>query len=138
MMELPLSYWNQLANQIVLICALMSGFSLTVLIRFLDRTQSSRLMKAMFWLATMATGSFLVSIFAMTKILMMTTEGFPFPVTESELGFPRLIGFLAFLIGIISVLAIISLAGWTQSKKLGRLTTVVGAISFVIMMFMMT
>ena len=136
--ELPLGYVNKLASQIISISALLGGFSLTVLVMLIDRKGPQRLMKNIFRLAAFSTCSFLVAIFGMTNILMMTTEGFPFPVEESDIAFPRLAGTLAFFLGIIGVLAIVSALGWTQSKGLGIFTTIIGGLSLLFILAMLT
>lgn len=138
MIELSLDYLNKLANQTIFISALLGGFSLTMLVLLLENDTNSRIMVNIFRLATTATGAFLISIFAMTKILMMTTQGYPFEVKAGELSLPKIIGVLTFFAGIISVIAIVALAGWTKSKKMGRFTTSVGVITLILVLLMLT
>lgn len=73
----------------------------------------------------------------MTKLLLMTTDGYPVQVTGDDLTLPRLIGSLAFYLGIISLISVISMAGWTKSRSLGRLTTAIGILTL-ILIFLMT
>lgn len=138
MIELQFEYWNKLASQIIFISALLGGFSLTVLVLLLENEKSSRLMTSIFKVSTIATGAFLVTIFSMTKILMMTTEGYPLEVTNRDLNLPRLIGILTFFTGIISVITIVSLAGWTKSSALGKFTTLVGLLCLVLILLMIS
>lgn len=136
-MEVPIEYMNKLANQVFFVSALLGGFSLSAIIMLIDNKDSSKLMINLFRLGTVATASFLVCIFSMTKMLMMTTEGYPVEVSYSDLATPRTIGLIAFIMGIISMMGLISLSGWTKSKSLGIFTTVLGIIAtiFIILMF---
>jgi len=74
----------------------------------------------------------------MTKVLMMTTDGFPLKMTEGDLKVPSLIGGMTLLFGIMSLITIISLSGWTKSKKMGRFTTVIGILTLILILFMLT
>ena len=131
MLELSIEYTNKLANQSIFISALLCGFSLTVLILLLEHNDKGKLRASMFKFATVATGAFLISIFAMTKTIMMTTPGYPLEFEMSELTMPRLVGGIMFYIGIFAVTAIVALSGWTKSKSLGRFTSAVGIITLV-------
>jgi len=137
MFELSLEYLNTFANQIIFISALLGGFSLTVLVLLLDNKESSKLMASIFRIATIATGAFLVSIFAMTKIFMMTTKDFPLEVESEDLLLTRVIGVIVFLIGLVSVILIMSISGWTKSKNLGWFTTIIGVITLVLTFLML-
>ena len=55
-----------------------------------------------------------IGIFAMTKILMMTTPGYPLKLIAGDLTQPKIVGIVTFLAGIISVVTIIALAGRTK------------------------
>ena len=138
MMELSPEYMNKLANQILFISALLGGFSLTVLVLLLENKTSTRLLTTIFRVATVATGAFLVTIFAMTKILMMTTPGYPLKLIVGDLTQPKMVGVIAFLVGIIAVVAIIALAGWTKSKNSGIFATIVGIITLIFVCIILT
>ncbi len=138
MIELSLEYMNKIASQIQFISALLCGFSLTVLVLLFEKKDSDKTMINIFRFSIVATGAFLVSIFAMTNIFMMTTEGFPFNVESNDLVLPRVLGISSFLIGIISITSIISLFGWTKSKKMGQFSTAIGILTFILIVLMVT
>ena len=73
----------------------------------------------------------------MTSIIVRTTVGYPIKVSGDDLMFPRLIGFVSFLFGIISLISIISLSGWTKSKKMGQFTTIIGILSLILILSML-
>ncbi|GGG25646.1 hypothetical protein [Christiangramia forsetii] len=138
MMEITFEYWNKLAEQIITISSLLGGFSIAVIANLLVSDTNTRLSKIIMITATLAAGSFLITVFAMTKLLMMTTEGYPMNVIQTDLMLPRIVGVILFLLGIVSLIAMISLAGWTKSKKLGRFTTTIGILTFLLIILMLT
>lgn len=135
-MEVPLEYMNKLANQVVFVSALLGGFSLSAIIMLIEKTKD-RLILNLFRLASVAASSFVVCIFCMTKIIMMTTPGFPIEFENADLTAPKGIGFTALLIGIVSMMGLISLSGWTKSRSLGIFTTVLGVIATLLILSMM-
>lgn len=138
MEEMSFEYWNKLADQIILISSLLGGFSIAVIANFLVSDTNTRLTRNIMKAAVLAASFFLVSVFAMTKILMMTTDGFPLKMTEGDLRIPSIIGGMTFLFGIISLITMISLSGWTKSKKMGRFTTAIGILTLILILIMLT
>jgi cytochrome bd-type quinol oxidase subunit 2 len=136
MTEIPLEYWNKLASQFIMISSLLSGFSIAVTANLLVNESNNRITNYILRATTIASGCFLVTVFAMTKILMMTTQGYPYKIAESDLNLPKMIGIVAILFGIISLSIVIALSGWTKSKRIGIFTTIVGILTF--LMILMT
>lgn len=137
-MEITFEYWNKLASQTILISSLLAGFSITIIANFLVSELNTKLSKYIMVAAILAACMFLISVFAMTGVIMMTTEGFPLKtVTQDDIRLPRLTGGFSFLLGITSLLTIVSLAGWTKSKKIGIFSTVIGVMTFVIILSML-
>jgi len=134
MNEIPLEYWNRLASQLILISSLLSGFSIAVTANLLVSKSDNRITINILKSTTVAAGCFLVTVFAMTKIVMMTTQGYPGQVVESSLIIPRLIGILTFLLGVISLSAVIAMSGWTKSRSTGIFTTIVGVSTFLLVL----
>jgi len=131
-------YWNKLADQVIVISSLLGGFSIAVIANFMVSETNTRLSRNIMKASVLAASFFLISVFSMTKILMMTTKGFPIKMTEGDLMFPSIIGGTSFLLGTISLITMISFAGWTKSKKMGRFTVVVGAITLMLVLYMLT
>ena len=136
-MEISIEYWNKLASQTILISSLMTGFSITVLVSLIIYNSENRYANYTLEAAMVASGSFLVSIFSFTKMVMMTTPGFPMKFTDADLMAPRFIGSLSLLIGIISLCAFLSFIGWIKSRKLGIFSTFVGVITFILVVSML-
>jgi len=138
MIELTFEYWNKLADQLIMMSSLLGGFSIAVIANFLVSDLNTRLSKNIMMAATLAASFFLITLFAMTKLLMMTTEGYPLEISSGDLLFPRVVGIIAFFLGIVSLVIMIALAGWTKSKRMGQFTTIVGAITLILILIMLT
>ena len=132
MNELPFEYWNKLSSQFILISVFLGGFSIAITSNLLINQSEKRLYNVILRLATTSSSGFLTTVFAMTNIMLATTDGSPLEVTQSELNTPRIIGLLGYLVGVLSLFAIIGLSGWTKSKKTGIFTTVVSVITFIL------
>ena len=74
-MQITLEYWNELAKQTILISSLLSGFSITVVANLLVSDKNDKLTNRILKSATLSAGCFLVTVFAMVQISMMTTPG---------------------------------------------------------------
>lgn len=130
---MTLEYWNTLANQLILISSLLSGFSIAIVANLIVSERNNKLNNRLLKTATISAGCFLVSIFAMTKISMVTTPGgYLKNITEDDFFIPRTIGMITFLIGLFALTTLISLSGWTKSKKTGIFTTTIGTITLLL------
>lgn len=136
-MEVTFEYWNKLATQIIFISSLLGGFSILVIANLLISDLKTRLSKYIMVFSTLAASLFLVSIFAWTSVMMMTTVGYPNKVVSSDLTFHRMIGVITFLFGTVSLIAMISSVGWIKSKKMGIVTTVIGSLSLILIVLTM-
>ena len=134
MVELPFEYWNKLATQLILTCALLGGFSIAVTANLLVNQSSGKLYNVILKVSTISSGSFLIAVFAMINVLQKTTDGYPFEVTPGDLTASRIVGGLTYILGIVSLLGVIGLAGWTKSKGTGIFTTVVSIISLILIL----
>jgi hypothetical protein len=138
MTELAFEYWNKLAAQIITISALLCGFTIAVIANFLVSETKTRLTNNIMAASTLAACFFLITVFAMTKLLMMTTDGYPIKVVDNDLLTPRIIGVITFIFGIISLLTMVSMAGWTKSRKMGLFTTTIGILTLLFIVIMLT
>ena len=138
MMELEPEYMNSIANQIILVASLLAGFSIAIVANLLTDNTKSKITNYIFKTTTLAAGCFLVSVFAMTKIVMMTTRGYPNKILSINLSIPNTIGSISFLFGILFLCIVLGLSGWTKSKKMGVFTTIVGGITFLLIIITMT
>ena len=137
MIDLSFDYWNKLAGQLIVISSLLGGFSLSVIIPLMEAKSDSKIMNYIFRSVIIATASFLISIFAMTKIFMLTSQGFPLKVTGHDIVFPRLVGTISFFVGILSILVVISLAGWLKSNSMRKFTLIVGLVTLMLVFAML-
>ncbi len=132
-MQMTLEYWNELAKQLLLIASLLSGFSITIVANLLVSDKNDRLMNRILKFATLSSGFFLVTVFAMVNIVMTTTPGgIHKNVSVNDFQTARIIGSLTFIIGLFSIVTMIALSGWTKSKKVGIFTTVIAILALVL------
>lgn len=134
MLELSLEYWNTLSHQMILTSSLMSGFSMAIVVSLLVYESDNRFINYILKASTICAGCFLITIFAATKIFLMTTKGYPFNVEANDITFPRIIGGMTYMLGIICLSVVIMLSGWTKSRSLGIFTTIVGVLTFLLIL----
>lgn len=135
---MSLEYWNELGKQTLLITSLLSGFSITVVANLLVSDKKDKLTNQILKAATLSAGCFLVSVFAMVNVIMTTTPGgFIKEVSLDDFQAARIIGMLAFIIGLFSLTTMIALSGWTKSKKVGWFTTIIGILTLLLIFMTM-
>lgn len=137
MIEISLEYMNKLASQIIFIDSLLGGFNLTLIASLLTKELNNKYLIRIFRVSCLSMASFLASIFCMTNILMITTEGYPFTVNSNNLQLSRLLGSLTFFVGVLALLAVIAFAGWVHSKELGLFTTFISGTALIIILVML-
>ncbi len=137
MLEVGLDYWNKLASQIIGISSLLGGFSIAIIASLLVAQSNTQLTNNILKAVSLAAGCFLVTIFAMTSIYIMTIKEYPFKVVEQDLNFARIVSAITFLLGIVSLSVVIALSGWTKSRSTGIFTTLVGVVTLIIIIMML-
>ncbi len=137
MTEVSFEYWNVLAKQTVTISSLLGGFSIAVIANILVADINTRLSNTILTISILAACLFLISVFAMTTVFFNTTAGYPVEVVESDFRTPRLIGTSTFFLGVFSLIIMISLAGWTKSIKMGWVTTIIGILTLILVVFVL-
>ncbi len=138
MIEISFEYWNKLASQLLTISSLLGGFSIAVIANLLVSELNTRLSKSIMVAATLAACFLLIIVFAMTSLILKTTEGYPIKVIESDFEFEQILGMLTFFLGMVSLIVVISLAGWTKSKKMGLFTSGIGVLTLVLIFVLLT
>lgn len=138
MEQISHEYWNTLSSQIIFISSLLCGFSIAVIANFLVAEINTKLLKSIMSAAVLAACFFLCAVFASTKIYMMTANGYPLPRIEGDLIMPSTVSGISFFIGILALISIIALSGWTKSKKMGWFTTALGLLTFIFISMMLS
>lgn len=134
MLELPLPYLNELAKQIAFMSSFLGGFSVTLLGTLILSDRDGKLLRVMIVSTATSALAFIVAVAAMTQLIMVSTEGYPFEIDQQQLSSSRVIGTLALFLGIIALMCTIALSGWVRSRKLGIFTTVIGAITMIVVL----
>jgi len=137
MIGLPLEYLNKLASQFIFISAFFGGFSASILGTLIISKSENRIVKYLILGSSLSAVCFIVSVSAMTKLVMISTPGFPFDVESQSIFLPRMIGVISFFIGIVSLIFVISTSGWMHSKRLGIATTIIGVLGMILVLISM-
>ncbi len=130
--EIPAEYYSKVAEQLVLISVFLGGISATILGTLMTNDKNSRLVKTMIVGLSLSAASFIVAVMSMTRVQMIVALDSPMHHISHDT--PRLIGALSFFLGIYTLLFVISLSGWMQSKRIGIITTLIGIISGILAM----
>lgn len=134
MPDLPSDYFKQIAEQLVFISVFLGGISATILGTLIISDLQHKLFKWMIICLSLAATSFIVAVIGMNKVLIILAPNSPYENTAEYLDFPRLVGGLAFYIGIYALIAVISISGWLRSKRIGYFTTALGIISGILVL----
>lgn len=138
MMEINLSYLNQISSQMILICVFLGGFSATLLGNFILSDKKGKVLNLLTIGTAIATVLFIIAVFGLTTIIAMTLPDNPFPIKPKDVILPRTLRTLAFLLGLISLLFVIGTSGWLKSKKMGIATTIIASLGFLLTMISVT
>ena len=131
MLTLSNDYINALATQIIFISVFLGGFSATLLVTLLVADNERKMMNVLIVSSASAAILFIIATFAMTKLVMVTTPGFPLKIVENEMIRARVFGVLAHIGGILALMFTIGASGWLKSRRLGIATTMLGATGFI-------
>ncbi|PRX56655.1 hypothetical protein [Flagellimonas meridianipacifica] len=137
-MDIDPEYLNSVVNQLILVASLLAGFSIAIVANLLTDKTESKIHNRIFKVTILTASCFLVSVFGMTKLVMMTTKGYPKNLSPITLEISNQISAISFLLGIVFLCIDIGLFGWTKSKKMGRFTTLVGILTFFLILLTLT
>jgi Na+/H+-translocating membrane pyrophosphatase len=129
MAELSPEYFKIISEQLVLISVFLGGISTTILGTIIMQESESKILKFMILALSLSAVSFIVAVIGMTKVQVILAPDSPYLNKEDALFYPRLIGGLAFYLGIYSLLTVVGSTGWMKSKRIGIFTTTLAIIS---------
>ena len=137
MIELSTTYLRELAIQTVFVSAFLGGFSASILGTLILSKNEHKLLKYVIVGTSLSAIAFVLCVFASTQIIMITTPDYPFEVDKSEFDLPRVVIALAFYIGILALMFVLSISGWIYSKRVGIATSVLGIIGLILIFMVM-
>ncbi|WP_347923655.1 hypothetical protein [Pontimicrobium sp. SW4] len=137
MEESLFEYFNSLSNQIIVIDSLLGGFSIAVIANLLISDTNTRLLRTIMQVTVLSASFFLISLFIMTRVMMITSNGYPFEFTEDNVKSLSSYGSITLILGIMALVSMIALSGWTKSKKTGIFTTVIGILTFIFILLIL-
>lgn len=134
MQELPLSYLKDLAEQMVFISAFLGGFAASILGTLIFANSDQRILKVMIAGAALSAISFIVTVFAMTNIIITSHPDYPLKIDPSDVNFGRLAGSICFFLGLLALIFVVACSGWVYSKRLGVFTTIIGILGVILVL----
>jgi len=138
MEEVNVEYLHTMASQISLICIFFAGFSASIFASFVNQKNQGRLSKAIILLLLLATCTMLVALFILTNIFIHTTDGYPSRMTNQALLDQFNHSMVFFMLGLSTFVGFIGLTGWLYSKRMGIITSILGIVTFVLILSAMT
>jgi hypothetical protein len=139
MQELSPAYLLEIARTIGNVSAFLGGFAATFIAALLSGKFESRAAVITIAMGTTAAVLLIVAVLATTMLVTILHPEVPTQVLESSsISFGRIIAFLSFILGIYLLLASLGVSGWIQSKTLGRITTIVSLIGFILVTMIIT
>jgi len=107
--ELTTEYINEIANHYVIISALLAGFSITFIANIVVTKTKKNIQNVLLTVSTITASSFLISVFALTKILGITSKNYPFEVNSETLISLYKVSGWAFGLGMLTISVLILL-----------------------------
>ena len=130
--DITLEWLKKLAETTITISALLSGFSIAIIANIIVSNLNTRISKSILIASTLSASFHLITLFAMTNILVKGTPGGPTEMNSDDFLVTLILGSVTFYLGIICLTLIISLSGWAKSKKMGIFTTIIGIITLIL------
>lgn len=137
MNELSDQYMHLLAEQFIFISVFLGGFSATLLATIISSDLNNKCSKAMIVTSATSALSFVICVFCMTGIFLMTSEGYPNHLGGYSMSFTKNLAAINLAIGILSFVTTIGLSGWLKSRGLGITTSILATIAFVVLLIAM-
>ncbi len=103
---------------------------------FIVSQHDDRISKMILKATVVAASLFLITVFAMTKIIFMTTEGYYLEITEQDIITPRALGTICFFLGTIALMLMIALSGWTKSKQMGWFSSSIALVTLLFILLL--
>ncbi|KAA9331388.1 hypothetical protein F0P96_14170 [Hymenobacter busanensis] len=124
MQELSPEYLAEIARQMSAISAFLGGFAAAFLGTLLTQSTPRRVVSWAVASAAVASVGFIITVIAMTKLVVVLHPQAPANVSKSGVLGARATGLLCFMLGIYALMASIGLSGWLRSRRMGIITSV--------------
>ncbi|QNM83777.1 hypothetical protein H8M03_05505 [Sphingomonas sabuli] len=126
------AYLADLASLLSSVGAFLGGFAATYLATLLTLGNQGRVMTASIACAAASAVAFIVSVIASISVIAHVHPQAPRSMDAFSGDGLRAAMVLAFVVGILSLFASVGLSGWTRSKGVGRITTVIAALGMLV------
>ncbi|MEL7196945.1 MAG: hypothetical protein AAGL10_01400 [Pseudomonadota bacterium] len=129
--ELHPEYLSALAQQFGFLGAFLGGVSATIFVTLLTLAKPSSIVRWAIGLAALGAVSFIITAYMSVGVIANSHPNAPPEMAGGSLVAVQVIMSLSFMIGSLALLAAIGVSGWSRSKPLGIITSVVAALGAV-------
>lgn len=129
MLDLPDTFLREIGVQSLLMSTFLGGISVSILGNLMVSDKNGKLIKVLIIGLSISSLSFILSILSSFELILILTEGYNEEVNSEMLTDNMRIVGRTTLIGLFSLISVISLSGWMKGKKLGIITTILGIIT---------
>ena len=138
MLELPNAFLREVGIQSLLIGVFLGGISVSILGNLIVSDNNGKLIKVLIIGLSISSLSFLLTIISSFELILILTEGWDEDVNSQVLGRTMRPIWMSFYLGLFSLICVISISGWLKGRKLGIITTILGIITLLFLILIMT
>ncbi|RTQ53749.1 hypothetical protein EJV47_03170 [Hymenobacter gummosus] len=128
MQNLSPEHLAEIARQLGSISAFLGGFAAAFLGTLLTQNTPQRVLRWAVASAAVSSVAFIVTVVAMTKLVMVLHPQAPANVAKGGIMGARVAGMLCFLLGTYTLMASIGLSGWLRSRRMGLVTSALAGL----------
>ncbi|NQX96211.1 MAG: hypothetical protein HRT64_15070 [Erythrobacter sp.] len=129
--ELHPEYLADLARQFGFLGAFLGGVSATLFVTLLTLAEPSKVVRWAIGLAAVAACAFIVTAYMSVGVIANSHPKAPPQMEGTSIGAVQILMTISFAIGSFSLLGAIGVSGWSRSRRLGIITSIVAFLGAV-------
>lgn len=138
MLDLSNTFLREVGVQSLLVGIFLGGISVSILGNLIVSNNNGKIIKILIIGLSISSLSFLLTILSSFELILILTEGSNEEVNSQILKQTTRPVWMSLYLGLFSLISVISLSGWLKGKKLGMITTILGIITILFIILIMT
>lgn len=138
MLDLSNTFLREVGVQSLLVGIFLGGISVSILGNLIVSNNNGKIIKILIIGLSISSLSFLLTILSSFELILILTEGSNQEVNSQILKQTTRPVWMSLYLGLFSLISVISLSGWLKGKKLGMITTILGIITILFIILIMT
>ena len=138
MLDVSNTFFREVGVQSLLVGIFLGGISVSILGNLIVSDNNGKLIKVLIIGLSISSLSFLLTIISSFELILILTEGWDEDVNSQVLGRTMRPIWMSFYLGLFSLICVISISGWLKGRKLGIITTILGIITLLFLILIMT